>query len=228
MVYFILVIAVILAGVYILTEIKSEPLKAFAVKGLASFGFISLFIVSVYENNAYQTNSIIVCFFALGMVAGLMGDLYLALRPLRPKSENHQIILYGTICFAIGHLFYYLALLNYGTFSIWGIIISLIITIATFMISKLMKLNWGASKYPSIVYSFMLFLVAGQSFINAVHVNFISFSLIVFLGALLFGISDLVLAQIYFKDCKRKGFIVLNLSLYYAAQILLAFSLFLL
>ena len=44
--------------------------------------------------------------------------------------------------------------------------------------------------------------------------------------AILFGISDLLLAPIYFKDEKSKFFVVSNLATYYLGQFLIALSIF--
>ncbi len=227
MIYLMLSLAVLLFVLYLYVELNHKPLHAFAFKGLASLGFIGVFTVSVVSNNTFLNEPLIAALFLIGLVAGLMGDLYLALRPLRPKEENHSIILIGTLCFATGHVFYYSALLLNGPFSLWAPLISLIVTIATFMASKLMKLNWGPSKIPSLVYSFLLFLVASQAFINALNDGFTPYGLVVLIGAVLFALSDLILAQIYFGNNTKKSFIVANLSTYYLAQILLAFSLFL-
>jgi len=228
MVYLLVSLSVLLVGLYLYVELNHKPLYAFAFKGLASLGFIAVFVGSVVANNTFLDNPIIAALFLIGLTAGLMGDLYLALRPLRPTDENHSIILIGTICFATGHIFYYSALLLNGSFSFWAPLISVLVTIATFMASKIMKLNWGPSKIPSLIYSFLLFLVATQAFINALNFGFSSYRLIVFIGAFLFAISDLILAQIYFGNNTQKSFVIANLSTYYAAQILLAFSLFLL
>ncbi|PKL01005.1 MAG: hypothetical protein CVV56_04145 [Tenericutes bacterium HGW-Tenericutes-1] len=228
MIYLGIFLSVGLVGLYIFIETLGKPLQSITFKGLASFGFIFLYVISVLSSKAYLSHPTVVFLFGLGLVAGLMGDIYLALRPLRPVDENHQIILIGTFCFMVGHTLYYSAIIINGSFSIWAIVISTIITITTFMASKLLKLNWGPSKIPSIIYSFFLFLVAGQAFMNGLSLGFNGFNSAVTIGAILFGISDLILAQIYFGGKTSNPFIILNLSTYYAAQILLAFSLYLL
>lgn len=228
MIYWALLIAFLSASIYIFIETQNKPLQSIAFKGIASFGFITLFTISVLSSKAYDMHPTFVFLFFLGLIAGLMGDIYLALRPLRPNTENHRIILFGTICFATGHLFYYAGLLIIGQFSFWAIVISLFITVGTYLLSKVLKLNWGPSKIPSIIYSFLVFLVAGQAIMNGINLGFSGFNLAVISGAILFGISDLVLAQIYFGGKTSNPFVVLNLSTYYTAQILLAFSLYLL
>lgn len=228
MIYLAIFLSVGLVALYIYIETLGRPLQSITFKGLASFGFILLYVISVLSSKIYLTHPTVTFLFGLGLVAGLMGDIYLALRPLRPINENHQIILIGTLCFLVGHIFYYSALVINGSFSFWAIIISLFITIGTFLASKVLKLNWGPSKIPSVIYSFLLFLVAGQAFMNGITIGFDGFYSAVTIGAILFGISDLILAQIYFGGKSNNPFIILNLSTYYAAQIFIAFSLYLL
>lgn len=228
MIYLSISLSVGLVALYIYIETLGKPFQSIKFKGLASFGFIFLYVISVLSSKVYLTHPTMIFLFGLGLVAGLMGDLYLALRPLRPNEENHQIILVGTLCFMVGHILYYSALVMNGSFSIWAIVISLFITVATFLASKVLKLNWGPSKIPSIFYSFLLFLVAGQAFMNGIAIGFNGFYSAVTIGAILFGISDLILAQIYFGGKSSNPFVILNLSTYYAAQIFIAFSLYLL
>jgi len=161
-----------------------------------------------------------------GLVCGLLGDVYLALRPLRPKAEDSHLILGGVVFFATGHLFYLAALLMMGEFSGWAILFSVLISILIYLSAGWMKLTWEKSKVPCMIYSFLIFLMIGQAFANASAAGFDSMTAIFFAGALLFGISDLILSQIYFKGQNdNKVFIIANLSTYYAAQVLIALAL---
>jgi hypothetical protein len=49
-------------------------------------------------------------------------------------------------------------------------------------------------------------------------------ALVFMIGAILFGVSDLLLAPIYFKAEKSKLFVVGNLSTYYLGQLFIALS----
>jgi hypothetical protein len=56
--------------------------------------------------------------------------------------------------------------------------------------------------------------------------GFSSFSILFIIGAILFAISDLILAPIYYKNDRRNIMIILNLVTYYAAQIMIASSIY--
>ncbi|HOP56846.1 MAG TPA: lysoplasmalogenase family protein [Bacillota bacterium] len=236
MIWFLLGVAVVVAGLYIYSEYHNNPLIALFSKTLASFCFIFLFAVVIYEKMVwvesphylgadfivFQPAAIL---FTLALIAGLIGDILLALRPLRPREENESIILSGTIAFASGHVFYYFALLHLSDWSVYPFVFTAIMTTAIFFVAiKVLKFNFGKVLFPTIAYSFMIFLMIGQSFANAVQNNFNTFSVIIMIGAILFGISDLILSEIYFKKDHPKSFVALNLMTYYSAQILLALA----
>ncbi len=89
--------------------------------------------------------------------------------------------------------------------------------------SKLMKIDFKSLAIMSYIYTFIIFTMVGLSVI--VYINDLSqASLIFMIGALLFGISDLLLAPIYFKEEKSKLFVVGNLGTYYLGQLLIALS----
>ena len=224
MIYGLFGLALVVIGVFIYSEMRQKPLRSFALKGLSSAMFIAIYLYGVATTTSIQSYPLVVGFFGIGLVFGLIGDLVLALRSMRPQEDNHRIILYGTLSFSIGHVFYYMALLKYGSFEVLAILIALILSNATFLASRVMRLNWGPSKWPSLVYSFFLFLVAAQSLLIVINNGFSSYHTTLLLGSVLFAVSDLVLAQIYFAPKPMTQLIPINLSLYYAAQLLLAFS----
>lgn len=234
--YLFLGLAIILAAVFIFAESWKTPLLALFLKALASFGFCALWTVVFYEkmidtSSAHYLGALdvswtpIALLFGLALVGGLIGDLILALRPLRPKVENDSIILAGIAAFFTGHIFYLAALISLNRFSWIPFLFSLVTTVAVFMGSKKMKLEWGKSLIPSLLYSALIFLMIGQAFFNLIDQPVSVFNGLVFGGAMLFGVSDLILSQIYFKPKYQMRLLILNLSTYYAAQILLAFSL---
>lgn len=225
----------LLVALFIFFELRHQPVLALFLKGLASFGFIAVMVSVVSSKMLLEGNTIRDGFLPylpaaflllLGLVAGLLGDLYLALRPLRSKIQEPSIILGGVVAFSVGHLFYLAALLTLGTFNFWAIVFSIVISILIYLSAILMKLDWEKSKIPCMIYSFLIFLMIGQAFGNAIQTGFQTMSTIMFVGAVLFGVSDLILSQIYFKGQNdNKGFIIANLSTYYLAQLLLAISL---
>ncbi len=236
MIYFLLVLAIVAAGIFIWTENVNKPLNAYFFKAIASFSFMVLFAGVLYEKTIrtdsvyflgiafieYQTIAIL---FFLALLSGLIGDLVLELRSLRPVVENERIILSGIIAFSSGHIIYYIALLSRNHFSIYPFLFAIALTLFVFFTSKAMKLEWGKLMYPCVGYSFLIFLMIGQALVNALDFSFDTFSAFVLVGAILFAISDLILSLIYFKKPFKKILVSLNLASYYAAQIFLGLSL---
>ena len=224
MIYIVLSLSVLLVVNFILFELYQKPLYAFMTKGLASFSFILIFVYAVLDQDVPRL-TMISLFILLGLVSGLLGDLFLALRTLREKEENYQIINSGILCFSVGHIFYLAALLMLSNIHYLAFIVSFVMTLIVVVGSKVLKFDMKISKYPSYFYSILIFLMIGQAL--GYYLWFSStFGLMILIGAILFGISDLILAPIYFKNDQRKFVIVLNLSTYYLAQILIAFSIY--
>jgi uncharacterized membrane protein YhhN len=69
-------------------------------------------------------------------------------------------------------------------------------------------------------------MMVGQAIDMGIQKDFNTFSVLLVSGAVLFAISDLILAPIYYKSDNRKWMIALNLATYYAAQLLIALSIY--
>ncbi len=220
--YILLGVAIIMAVIYIIVELTQKPLISLYVKALASLSFI---ILGTYRL-LYDVNNIpeYIGWILLGLASGMIGDIVLALRPLRPKEEDKLIIVFGIISFSIGHLFYLTALLMMSTFSWISLIVGLIAFFIVVVMSYIMKFNMKIARIPSYVYAFLIFFMVGQSVMAGSQLNYQTSSVLFLLGAILFGVSDLILAPIYYTDKSSKVMIALNLLTYYGAQILIALS----
>lgn len=216
--------AIIMATLYISMELTQKPIHALFFKALASMSFILLGLGRFLLTQSFFPMA--TGFIIMGLVAGLVGDLILALRPLRPKSEDKQIIVYGIIAFSIGHLMYLVALNTILSIGMIPFIIGFGVMIIVIIMSKFMRFEMGIARIPSYFYAFLIFTFVGQTLMIVLgtpgEVNYVYF----LMGALLFGISDLILAPIYYANQQGKLYIALNLVTYYAAQILIAFGLF--
>jgi len=215
-----LVIAIFFASIYIGVELFYKPLFAFFFKAFASMSFVVLAAVSL---DTIHTTPIFLVL--VGLLFGMVGDLILALRPLRPKKEDHSIILAGIISFSLGHIFYILFLLEVSDFSYLSILFSLGMTFIVIIVSYVMKFQMGKTRIASYIYSLLIFFMMGQAIIYYLQQGERSGVMLLLIGAFLFGISDLILAPIYYKAMNSKFMIGLNLITYYAAQIMIAYSL---
>ena len=233
--YIMLFVSVMLVIIYIFIEIKGRPLFAIFFKGLASFSFILVFVFALFEKIFFE-NSIfylgssfysyvpVLMIILLGLIAGLIGDLFLALRPLQDLVEDQNIIISGIVCFSVGHLFYFTAFMMMTTFSWLSVIIAVVMTIVIYFMSDKLDYRMGKAKTPTLIYSFLIFLMVGQTLGFAIITGFSTFSMMFLVGALLFSISDLILAPIYYGNGNRPMMVIMNLITYYSAQILIAVS----
>lgn len=214
-------LSIFMITTYILFETQTKkPLFAMMIKALASLSFIGVFGISLGKIN----DPMVMLWFSLGLVSGLVGDLVLALRPLRPKEEDKTIIIFGIISFSLGHLFYLIGIAQLVQFSIYALLIGLVALVVIFFGSKILSFDMGIARYPSLFYAFLIFTFVGQTIIFANQHGYQLFHVILMSGAVLFAISDLILSPIYFKGETRNRFIALNLVTYYAAQVLIAYA----
>ena len=218
-------ISLILVGIMILTyivvEITQKPEHAIFFKGLASFSFILVWSLATLQIGLVIDYQILLL---LGLVLGLLGDLILALRPLRGPQDNDMLILRGMALFSLGHFFYLLALLNVTHLHYLALILGLVGMGAVILFGKLGKFEMGTTKMYNYLYSFLLFFMVGQTLGFALETGFNSLSLVLFIGFTLFALSDLFLASIYYQKKTSKLLVVSNLVTYYGAQVLIALS----
>lgn len=237
MIYGLIAGFLILWSVYMYHVMTNKREAGFIYKGFTSFMFI---ITGVYGAYHYFTTPPLgpvillletkyiklLTLVILGLISGLIGDLFLEIQYFyKPKRE--YIIHKGMIIFLIGHLFYIAAISIYTKFNYYSLLIGLIMTIIIYFGGKIMKFEMGQLEVMSYIYTFVIFCMVGASIFQAVELSFNAYSLSFMIGAILFGISDLFLAPIYFKGQKSNLFFTLNLSTYYLGQLGIAFALFL-
>ncbi len=223
MIYVLLGVASIFAVLYIFVELTRKPLEAFAYKALASLSFIALAAFVVIDKVMIPS---LYGWFLLGLVLGLIGDLILALRPLNKPEDDKTIINYGITFFGAGHIMYIIGTIVESAFYWQSLLIGSIMAGLIVLGSIVLKFQMGKSRIPSYLYAFLIFVMIGQTIMMGNIHGLQTGYLLLIIGAILFGISDLILAPIYFQGMNKKILIALNLVTYYGAQILIALSLF--
>ncbi|MBE6048050.1 MAG: lysoplasmalogenase [Clostridium sp.] len=187
-------------------------------KTLSSLCFLVCALLSYTKCKINKKYSLIII---VGLFFGLMGDVFLA----PPYTETRFTI--GTSSFAIGHIFFATAFLTltsikFKDFILTGIISSCII----FFITHNSNFNLG-SRFPIVfVYCIIISFMFSKSLgiFKFKNVNR-SFCYLTTLGAFLFLISDIVLTFKLFTPNPSHYFGIINLTLYYSAQGLIALSL---
>ena len=99
---------------------------------------------------------------------------------------------------------------------------ALIFTVSLF----LMKMQFGKFLIPSIIYAFLLTLFLACTIIAGFLTAFTVPIIMLVVGAGLFLLSDLVLSMIYFDGHESNALVIINHVLYYAAQFLIALSIY--
>ena len=227
--FIIIGIAVILLVWYLICKCKKYDLKELFIKIGISLLFVLLALVATYKSGKITIFNVLVI---IGLVFGLIGDILLDLKYI--DLERSMGYTYsGFIVFGIGHIMFMSAMImNYYQsggilYIILAIVLDIILSIATILMEKPLKLNYGRLKKISFAYALCLFGTCSFSLFLAIQNGFSILSLNMFLiGAILFAVSDLVLSGTYFGEGKERPIdFILNYITYYGAQFTIAFLL---
>ena len=227
-----LVCGTVLLFLYIWEKIKAYSVKAVLLKSVVSMLFI---MVGVYGTwlSASKGNAVLLCpFVVLGLVCGLLGDIWLDLKYVFPEKD--EPFTYAGFCvFGVGHILYIIGMLL--TYYPSGkpmtvfvpILLALVLSIGNAVLEKPMKLSYGKFKPVVIAYGVILFAMVLISGNLALYYGWVKTPLnLIFIGGVFFAISDLILSGTYFGTGKERPIdLTLNYITYYTAQFLIASSL---
>ncbi|MGI6228911.1 MAG: lysoplasmalogenase family protein [Christensenellales bacterium] len=232
--YIITALGAAAAVLFIIVRIKRGGVLGVITKTLASLFFIAVAVVATLtakdSGEAYFG-----AFIIFGLVFGLVGDIVLDLKIVYP-ADNDAWTYTGMSSFAVGHVMYLLAFLplavklpNLWMIFVFPVLAGLLFGGAAVLGAPKMGLDYGKFKIPSLIYAFELTFLMSFAFALSIADNFVSKKFILlFVGALLFLISDLILSQQYFsKDAsklKNPVLVAANHVAYYAAQFLIALT----
>ena len=219
----------LLAIAFIVVRTIWGGFPAFILKTLASFGFVASAFLSIATITASSSIRLIMALVGIGLLLGMIGDMVLDLKVIYEGSDKIYLNT-GMASFGLGHLAYFSAFSLYAIAENTDLFmpilvamgVAIVLTVGIMLSSKQMKLNFGNFLWQTIGYTFILSFMTVYSLILAIvgGANWI-----VFVGMLLFFLSDIVLSFQYFGGkIKNKFFIALNHTLYYSAQIILLAS----
>lgn len=228
MFYFFLVLAVVFAVIFTIRRGKKTDTVSLLLKVIASFCFILLGVSGFLLGKTYSMS--LTLLVIIGLVCGLIGDIYLDMKFVYAQDDTiHTFTGFGA--FMLGHIFYILFLfLCYGIHPlalIVAVAAGIVIGIAIYLTPKLMKLDYGRFRMISSIYAGILVFVTVYALMLEIAYGHTAAKLLFAVGLVLFLISDLILSQIYFgKDKNTTTNKILNHAAYYAAQILIASSIY--
>lgn len=221
--------------IFLLFRTKEGGFLAATLKLVTSFLFVATAVSAVVNN--YGITGLIttkkLTYFGLvilGLVCGLIGDFTLDLKITYKDSNIRHSDIYtyiGMAAFGVGHIFYIVAVSLFFGFSAWTILIAAGVTAAIFCTSLfLLKMNFGKFLIPSVLYAFLLTMFLACAAAAGILTCCTAAVSMLIAGAALFLASDLVLSMIYFDGREARVLIIVNHVLYYAAQFLIALSLY--
>lgn len=227
-----LVCGAVLLFVYIREKIKSYSVKAVILKSLVSVLFVTVGVYGTWLAAAKGNDSPLCPFVVLGLLLGLLGDIWLDLKYVFPEKDGP--FTYAGFCvFGVGHILFISGMLmsyypaGKPTTVILPILLALVLSVGNAFMEKPMKLHYGKFKPIVLAYGVILFAMVLLSGSLALSYGWKELPLnLLFIGGVFFAISDLILSGTYFGAGKERPIdLALNYITYYSAQFLIASAL---
>lgn len=219
MIYVLAVLCAALAGIFLMQEKKGRYVPAVILKGLASLCFVAIGVLS-------SPGTLTAKRIVIGLILGCIADVLLNLRMVF-KKVGQPIFLVGILVFLAGHVLYLAAVLPLAKNPLICFISAAVLT-ALLMIWIFKRITAKmAFKIFGVVY------IGAIVLLNCVAVSNLitrpcAFTAVFATGAVLFLVSDVVLILNTFGKEFKQSLRNTNIALYYAGQLLIAFSLTLL
>lgn len=213
-----------------------RSIKSFTTKVICSLIFV---LCGVFAAKATGNNTLFADYMIWGLVFGMAGDLL-----LHAMTTKMLPYILGVVAFLIGHIFYILGIqraiyttgYSDGAF-VWYEFLIIGVLLATALIYALKTNTFkrkGAMAYGLLIYGVVLATMLAKAVRYVIgeiaygtNDNMLMVSITVGLGAVLFVLSDLSLGVILSDDKPvKRGMRIFNITTYYAAQVLLAASIF--
>lgn len=230
--YILLAIAAILSVTYIAVRVKKGGIGALLLKTFASLFFVFLALYASYVVGL----SCIALLIVLGLIFGLIGDVFLDLNVIYVQHENiYQkaritSFSFGNVMYILATVFYANNIFVSNTTALFLCLIGLgfagiITTFIGFYGQPLLDFNFGSNKTLILFKTFILSFATAFAVAVAVYKPiFLAFAI----GIVLLFVSEFVLSlQNYCNKQNNKILTVISHAIYFLAQISIAFSIFL-
>ncbi len=228
--YLTVVLGLVALVYFLVLRVKKATPLAVMIKSLVSFLFMATAAASLAISRDYFFSLLIL----LGLLCGLIGDIVLDVMVVYPQDTKPWRYS-GMTAFTIGHIFYMIAIytnmpaINAGlwAYALIPVILGIIVSSVAVLGASKMGLNYGPYKAFAATYAFLLSFMVGTTGVIAYYSGWPTRWLLMFVGSIMFLVSDLILSQQYFgpeKLMKSPLLIITNHFTYYLAQFLIALS----
>jgi uncharacterized membrane protein YhhN len=210
-------------SVFLFYRDRNGSVRALLCKVVVSFMFI-LVAFSSFLANLNAGAATFAMLLMVGLVCDLIGDIFLDLKIMYKESSS----LYqhgGMVTFFVGHLFYLAALIMYFGFSWIPLAIALALAVIIICVSVFaFKFKFAEHSVDTYAYTVVMCYMMAQACYAAITQGFTQCTALLAAGSILFLLSDLVLVMTYYDNRDSRPYIIVNHTLYYAAQFVIALS----
>lgn len=216
--------------VFLIVRTKTGGVWGMLAKTVASIMFVAFAI----SGTMFSSFPKIALYIVLGLIFGLVGDILLDLKVTYKQHENIYLNS-GMLSFACGHIMYFIASIFYMkeieglsthiyNFILIALGIAFVFSTIILLASGKCNIRFGKFTYQSFFYSCILcFMSVFSICISIINPIFAIFAA----GIFMILVSDLILSIVYFGNKENnKMLIILNHSIYYLGQILMAIGIF--
>lgn len=222
---FLWICAILFPIIFMVVKLKTDRPIGTVFKGIASLFFVLPALVQTAGAENVTAFSVLL---TIGLFFGLCGDVFLDLQDPN-TGKNPQFLYLGISAFACQHLLTVIACTLHpgNTASGWALIISLIVGAG-------MGLSMGYSEKKMLGFDFKNAFAISTVYASILASAFVYYFILLilnkifapfFIAMILFLLSDLVLSVMYYNEKNKNPYLlILNLSTYYAAQIIFALN----
>ena len=208
-----------LACFFLLAGWRKDYRRAFLLKSSAGICFVLLGVLT----RRFCQNELFGLFVLAGLCLGLLGDQLLAMRYMKPEQHDRFFSL-GAAAFAFGHLLYIAALFRQGVALALALPVFVLGVGASWLYQRVKKTDAGNLQLPSLLYIALVVFMASAA--CAAAVRGFSVGLLLFAaGGICFAVSDNLLCAYCFGTAHNRAVDRAVHISYYAAQLLIAWSL---
>ena len=189
----------------------------YITKSITSILFVicGIFNLTLCKKTGYTKNLKFSNLMLTGLFFAMLGDILLI-----------DFFVIGALLFAIGHIFYFLAFCFVSKLKLKDLIYFCLIFIPALLLILLYPhFEFGGMDFVIIFYALIISAMLGKSISNLTEKKNLFLKIVLAIGATMFFLSDLMLLFNNFANMP-KIYDIICIALYYPAEFILAFSIF--
>lgn len=211
----VLILNVILLCALIAMDVVYIIYHELTLKSITSALFMLIGLINLSLTIFEKTDIKFPIIMAIGLLFAMLGDILLEIQ-----------FIVGAGLFALGHIFFFVSYMFLERFSWKDLIYGAVIFVPSMLfivLAPIFSFGGVLMEVVCVLYALIISLMAGKSIANFVR-NHSILNLIIMIGSIMFFLSDLMLLLGNFASLPVVG--IICLVLYYPAEFLLAFSIF--